>query len=104
MKSTLQIHPDIFYADGYQERQDKDEAQKQLSKEFVREWLMAGGFQGKDGQNIPEMTPEFVNSVTDRYVELFEKVSGESFSKDVSEDPLQRIENNVSSFLSKHYK
>ena len=75
-----------FYSEGYQERQDNDEPQKQLSKEFVREWLMAGGFQGKEGQQVPEMTAEFVSSVTDRYIELFEKVSGETFNKDTSGD------------------
>jgi len=92
-----------FYADGYQERQDKNEPQKQLSKEFVREWLMAGGFQGKEGQVVPEMTPEFVNSVTDRYIELYEKVSGESFIKDKNVNSLERINNNVSNFLANYY-
>ncbi len=88
-----------FYADGYKERQDNDEPQKQLSKEFVREWLMAGGFQGKEGQTIPEMTPEFVNSVTDRYIELYEKVSGEKFEKATGESVISRIEENVTAFL-----
>jgi len=92
-----------FYADGYQARQDADEPQKQLSKEFVREWLMAGGFQGKEGQQIPEMTPEFVGSVTERYIELFEKVSGESFDKDKSGNVMDRINGNVSAFLKEYY-
>jgi len=92
-----------FYADGYQARQDADEPQKQLSKEFVREWLMAGGFQGKEGQQIPEMTPEFVASVTERYIELFEKVSGESFDKDTSGNVTDRINGNVSAFLKEYY-
>jgi phosphoribosylaminoimidazole-succinocarboxamide synthase len=92
-----------FYSEGYQERQDNDEPQKQLSKEFVREWLMAGGFQGKEGQQIPEMTPEFVGSVTDRYIELYEKVSGEGFIKDASANVMVRINDNVSAFLKEYY-
>ena len=92
-----------FYSEGYQERQDNDEPQKQLSKEFVREWLMAGGFQGKEGQKIPEMTPEFVGSVTERYIELYEKVSGEGFNKDASANVMERINNNVSAFLKEYY-
>lgn len=92
-----------FYSEGYQERQDNDEPQKQLSKEFVREWLMAGGFQGKEGQQIPEMTPEFVGSVTDRYIELYEKVSGEAFNKGVSANVMVRINDNVSAFLKEYY-
>jgi len=70
-----------FYADGYQERFDKGLQQKQLSKEFVREWLMANGFQGQEGQKVPEMTDEFVNEVSERYIELFEKITGEKFVK-----------------------
>ena len=89
-----------FYADGYQERQDNNEPQKQLSKEFVREWLMENGFQGKDGQVIPEMNDEFVQSVSDRYIELYENVSGNKFVKSDLENPLKRIEKNVLSFLS----
>jgi phosphoribosylaminoimidazole-succinocarboxamide synthase len=92
-----------FYSEGYQERQDNDEPQKQLSKEFVREWLMAGGFQGKEGQQIPEMTAEFVGSVTDRYIELYEKVSGEGFNKDASANVMVRINDNVSAFLKEYY-
>ena len=92
-----------FYSEGYQERQDNDEPQKQLSKEFVREWLMAGGFQGKEGQQIPEMTPEFVGSVTERYIELYEKVSGEAFNKGATTNVLERINDNVSAFLKDYY-
>ncbi len=71
-----------FYAEGYEERLAKGERQKQLSKEFVREWLMAGGFQGLEGQKVPEMTPEVVAGITDRYIELFEQITGEPFSKE----------------------
>ncbi len=88
-----------FYAEGYQERLDKGEPQKQLSKEFVREWLMDGGFQGKDGQVIPEMTEDFVNLVTNRYIELYEKVTGETFVKADTSDILNRIESNVLEYL-----
>ena len=91
-----------FYLDGYQERQSNGESQKQLSKEFVREWLMANGFQGKEGQSVPEMNHEFVQSVSDRYIELYEKVSGSNFNKGNSNDPLSRIEKNVIDFLIKN--
>lgn len=75
-----------FYAEGYEEKQKAGEAQKQLSKEFVREWLMANGFQGKEGQQVPEMTDEFVNTVSERYIELFENITGQQFVKqDVSD-------------------
>jgi len=84
-----------FYADGYAERQEKGEKQRQLSKEFVREWLIAQGFQGKAGQKMPEMPDEFVAKITDRYVELFEKVTGKSFEKDNAEEVLRRIEGNI---------
>lgn len=76
-----------FYAEGYEERQQKGEPQKQLSKEFVREWLMDNGFQGKEGQTVPEMTDEVVNGISERYIELYEKVSGEPFTKtDISDE------------------
>ena len=88
-----------FYKDGYQQRQDNRETQKQLSKEFVREWLMENGFQGKDGQNIPEMNKEFVDSVSNRYIELFEKVSGTKFEKPDYNNPLERIEKNILEFF-----
>jgi phosphoribosylaminoimidazole-succinocarboxamide synthase len=88
-----------FYNDGYTERQQKGEAQKQLSKEFVREWLMANGFQGKDGQKIPEMTPEIVNSISERYIELYEKITGEKFIKSDVSNTLNRVEKNINTFL-----
>jgi phosphoribosylaminoimidazole-succinocarboxamide synthase len=79
-----------FYADGYEERQAKGEQQRQLSKEFVREWLMENGFQGKEGQSIPEMTDEFINQVSERYIELFNHVTGKEFVKmPLTEDELQ---------------
>jgi len=88
-----------FYADGYQERFDKGLPQKQLSKEFVREWLMANGFQGKEGQKVPEMTEEFVTQVSERYIELYENITGEKFVRaDISNVP-ERIEANCSAFL-----
>lgn len=90
-----------FYADGYQERQDKGEAQKQLSKEFVRQWLIANDFQGKEGQTIPEMTEEYVNGVSERYIELYEKIMGEPFVKADIADIESRIEKNVSDYLKK---
>lgn len=91
-----------FIADQYEERFAKGEPQVQLSKEFVREWLMANGFQGKDGQKVPEMTPAYVDSVSDRYIELFEKVTGTKFQKaEESEDLAKRIETNVMNFLKK---
>tara|TARA_B100000902_G_C27274385_1_gene898021 strand:- start:422 stop:1366 length:945 start_codon:yes stop_codon:yes gene_type:complete len=90
-----------FYKDGYAQRQKAGENQKQLSKEFVREWLMANGFQGKEGQSIPNMNDDFVNSVSERYIELFEKVSGRSFSKSNVNDPLLRIKENIIDFLQK---
>lgn len=88
-----------FYKEGYQERQNKGEAQKQLSKEFVREWLMANGFQGKDGQKIPEMTEPIVKSISDRYIELYEQVTGENFQKGDASQVLSRIESNIQNFL-----
>jgi len=89
-----------FYKEGYKERQDKGEAQKQLSKEFVREWLMANGFQGKDGQQVPDMTPEVVSSISDRYIELYENIVGEKFVKADASNVLSRVEKNIESFLS----
>jgi len=91
-----------FYADGYQERFEKGEPQKQLSKEFVREWLMENGFMGKAGQQVPEMTDEFVASVSERYIELYENIVGEPFVKGTDEDGLEgRIEGNVNNFLKR---
>ncbi len=88
-----------FYADGYQERQDQGQKQKQLSKEFVRQWLIENGFQGKEGQTVPEMTDEVVNSISDRYIELFENVTGDRFEKPEEADPLNRIETNINRYL-----
>lgn len=89
-----------FYLDGYKERFEKGEEQRQLSKEFVREWLMANGFQGKEGQTVPDMTPEFIEQVSNRYIELYEKITGDRFQKAHSdEDILNRIEKNVKAFL-----
>lgn len=90
-----------FYAEGYEERLAKGEDQRQLSKEFVREWLMANGFQGKDGQKVPEMTDIFVNQVTDRYIELYEHITGDKFQKAEGTDVLKRIEQNILNFLKK---
>ena len=90
-----------FYAEGYQERQAKGEEQKQLSKEFVRQWLIENNFQGKEGQAIPEMTPTFVNSVSERYIELYEKITGEKFVRSAATENVQtRIEQNINSFLN----
>jgi len=88
-----------FYAEGYEERFTKGEAQKQLSKEFVREWLMENGFQGKTGQKVPEMTPEIVEGISERYIELFEHITGESFDKANVDDITARIEKNVTEYL-----
>lgn len=89
-----------FYADGYEERFAAGEPQKQLSKEFVREWLMANGFQGRSGEKVPQMTKEFVNEVSERYIELYENITGRKFVKGDSEDPLHRIDKSVTAFLT----
>lgn len=88
-----------FYSEGYEERQEKGKTQKQLSKEFVRQWLISNEFQGKEGQVVPEMTDEYVNSVSERYIELYENVSGEKFEKGESSNIEERIEKNVLRFL-----
>ena len=90
-----------FYADGYQERQDKGEEQKQLSKEFVRRWLIENGFQGNDGQQIPDMTDKYIQSVSERYIELYENILGEKFIKTDISNINKRIEKNVLSFLNR---
>jgi phosphoribosylaminoimidazole-succinocarboxamide synthase len=90
-----------FYADGYQERQDKGESQKQLSKEFVRQWLIANDFQGLVGQKVPEMTDEYIASVSDRYIELYENITGKNFEKANTLDILSRIETNVLAWMEK---
>ena len=98
-----EIHPPdssrYFYAEGYEERLARGEHQKQLSKEFVREWLMANGFQGQAGQKVPEMTPEVVAGITDRYIELYEHIVGEPFVKAEDTDLAARIEMNITNFL-----
>jgi phosphoribosylaminoimidazole-succinocarboxamide synthase len=88
-----------FYADGYEERLKKGEAQRQLSKEFVRQWLIENGFQGREGQQIPDMNEAYINEVSERYIELFEKITGDSFQKAKAEDVAGRIEKNVTSYL-----
>ena len=90
-----------FYADGYEDRQARGEQQKQLSKEFVRQWLIANGFQGKEGQIMPEMPEAFVNEVSDRYIELFENITGESFVKADTRDIENRIFKNIMTFIEK---
>lgn len=84
-----------FYAEGYEERQAKGEKQKQLSKEFVREWLMENGFQGRDGEQVPEMTDEFINQVSERYIELYENITGEKFERSDVTNVIERVENNI---------
>lgn len=88
-----------FYADGYEERFAKGEAQKQLSKEFVREWLMENGFQGKPGQQFPEMTDEIVKGISERYIELFENITGQDFAKADIANISERIEKNIREYL-----
>src|SRR6201996_2865149 len=88
-----------FYRDGYEERQANGEQQKQLSKEFVRRWLIENGFQGKDGQVVPEMTREIVESISERYIELFEQITGEKFVKPDSGNVLARVENAINTAL-----
>jgi phosphoribosylaminoimidazole-succinocarboxamide synthase len=90
-----------FYAEGYQERQDRGEEQKQLSKEFVRRWLIENGFQGQEGQQIPDMTDTYIESVSERYIELYENILGEKFVKADISNIIERIEKNVLAFLEK---
>lgn len=93
-----------FYKEGYQERQEKGEAQKQLSKEFVRQWLITNGFQGLEGQSIPEMDEAYISSVSERYIELYEKILAETFVKADISNIEQRIEKNVTTFLNSYQK
>ncbi len=88
-----------FYADGYKERQEKGEPQKQLSKEFVRQWLISNNFQGLEGQTVPEMTDEYISSVSERYIELYENITGETFIKADISDIQERINSNVLEYL-----
>jgi phosphoribosylaminoimidazole-succinocarboxamide synthase len=89
-----------FYSEGYQERQDANEPQKQLSKEFVRQWLISNGFQGKEGQTIPNMDDAFIESVSERYIELYEHITGDKFVKADVSDVLARVEKNILKYLS----
>ncbi|VAW13281.1 Phosphoribosylaminoimidazole-succinocarboxamide synthase [hydrothermal vent metagenome] len=89
-----------FYAEGYQERQNRGEVQKQLSKEFVRQWLISNDFQGLDGQEVPKMSDEYVQSVSDRYIELYENITGETFIKGDTSNIQERIEKNVLGYLA----
>ena len=93
-----------FYAEGYEDRLARGEEQRQLSKEFVRQWLIQNGFQGKEGQQVPEMTEEYCNSVSDRYIELYEHIVGEKFVKAEGEDVAARIEKHVTDFLNNRKK
>jgi phosphoribosylaminoimidazole-succinocarboxamide synthase len=90
-----------FYSEGYQERFEKGEEQKQLSKEFVRKWLIENGFQGKEGQEIPEMIPEYCESVSERYIELYENITGKKFVKSDISDVSERIGKNVEKYLNR---
>jgi phosphoribosylaminoimidazole-succinocarboxamide synthase len=84
-----------FYLEGYEDRQKKGEEQKQLSKEFVRRWLIENGFQGKEGQAVPEMSEAWINEISERYIELYEKVTGDTFIKHPTEEIAARVENNI---------
>lgn len=93
-----------FYRPGYEERQKNGEQQRQLSKEFVREWLIQNGFQGKEGQQVPLMTDQFVDLVSERYIELFEKITGRRFEKTNTSNINERIEKNINRFLTAYYR
>jgi phosphoribosylaminoimidazole-succinocarboxamide synthase len=90
-----------FYKEGYEERQANNEQQRQLSKEFVRKWLIDNGFQGKEDQMIPEMSPEFVNSISERYIELYEHITGDKFIKNDHSDAIERVEHNIIEALNR---
>ncbi len=90
-----------FYSDGYEEKFAKGEPQRQLSKEFVREWLMSCGFQGKEGQKVPEMTPEIIENISNRYIELYEHITGETFHGEEDGNVAARIERNIEAYLNK---
>jgi phosphoribosylaminoimidazole-succinocarboxamide synthase len=89
-----------FYLEGYEERFAKGEQQRQLSKEFVREWLMSNGFMGKEGQTVPEMSEEWINEISGRYIELYEGITGEKFIRSETGDILLRIRKNIQDFLT----
>ena len=88
-----------FYEDGYRERQERGEPQRQLSKEFVRQWLISNGFQGLEGQKLPEMSDQYITSISERYIELYENILGEPFVKADISNIHERIEQNVLSYL-----
>ena len=90
-----------FYLEGFEERQTNNEPQKQLSKEFVRQWLIENSFQGLEGQKMPEMPEEFVQTITDRYIELYERITGKTFIKSETLDIANRIQTNVENYLNK---
>lgn len=92
-----------FYQEGYEERQQKGRSQKQLSKEFVRQWLISEGFQGLDGQSLPEMNEDRIQSISDRYIELYENITGETFVKASSDAISERIQTNIEEYLKKAY-
>ena len=92
-----------FYADTYEAIQSKDQQQRQLSKEFVRQWLIENGFQGLEGQLIPTMTEEFINSITNRYIELYEQITGSTFIKRSYDNISETIENSVNTFITNYY-
>ena len=91
-----------FYSEGYEERQKNDEPQKQLSKEFVRQWLISNGFQGKDGQQVPHMNDDYIESISERYIELYENITGLKFEKAEVDDIESRINKNVKTYLENH--
>ena len=93
-----------FYADGYQQRQDNNEPQKQLSKEFVRQWLIENGFQGKEGDLIPTISDQKILQISERYIELYEQITGDVFIKANTSNVLERIEKNTTSFLNSFLK
>jgi phosphoribosylaminoimidazole-succinocarboxamide synthase len=93
-----------FYLEGYEERQNRGEAQRQLSKEFVREWLIANNFQGKDGQSVPDMPDEFVSQISERYIELYESITGSKFERADISNVIRRVEENIMNFLTAYYR
>lgn len=93
-----------FYLEGYKERQDRGEAQRQLSKEFVREWLIANNFQGKEGQTVPEMPDDFVTATSERYIELYESIIGSKFERADISNVIKRVETNILNFITAYYR
>ena len=93
-----------FYREGYKDRQDSNKPQKQLSKEFVRQWLISNHFQGLEGQRVPEMSDDYVNSVSERYVELYENITSEKFIKSDSKNISQRIFDNTEIYLKEYFE